>query len=63
MASGVIGGPGAAAAQHAGPGHRSGGGGATVPVLDQGAWTVPAGEPFLKTATFSIVMVGECLLL
>ena len=63
MVTGVSGSAGAAAAQHVGPGYRSGGGGATVPHLDQGAWTVPAGEPCLKTATISIVMVGECLLL
>ena len=52
---------GAAAAQHVGPGHRSGDGGATVPALDQGGGTVPAGEPCLKTATISIVEVGECV--
>ena len=61
--TGVSGSAGAAAAQHAGPGHRSGGGGATVPVLDQGGGTVPAGEPCLKTATISIVEVGECVIL
>ena len=59
MASGVVGFSIAAAAQHAGPGHRSGGGGATVPVLDQGGGTAPAGGPCLKTATISIVEVGS----
>ena len=59
MVTGVSGSPGAAAAQHAGPGHRSGDGGATVPALDQGGGTVPAGEPCLKTATISIVEVGS----
>ena len=42
MANGVTGGPGAVAAQHAGPGYSSLGGGVTVPHLDLEAGTALA---------------------
>ena len=54
MANGVTGGPGAVAAQHAGPGYSSGGGGVTVPHLDEGAVTALARKSNKKTATFPL---------
>ena len=58
MANGATGRPRAYAARLVEEASKGTGGGATVPVLDQGAGTVPAGEPCLKTATISIVKVG-----
>ena len=45
---------GKAAAQHAGPGYRSGGGGVTVSPLYQGAGTALAFQPRRKTATIHV---------
>ena len=63
MASGVVGGSIAAAAQHAGPGQRCGGGGVNVPRLEQGATTALAWIPRQKTATLGNVQVqvGKCV--
>ena len=63
MASGVVGGSGAVAAQHAGPGHSSGGGHVNVPRLDDRATTALAWQPRQKSATFGNVQVqvGTCV--
>ena len=55
MATGVNGRFQAVAAQHAGPGNRNGGGGVTVPHLDEGAVTALARKSKKKTATFPLV--------
>ena len=59
IATGVCGSAGTAAAQHAGPGYRSGGGGVTVSPLYRGAGTALALQPRRKTATISNVQVGD----
>ena len=54
MATGVNGHFWAVAAQHAGPGNRTGGGGVTVLHLDEGAVTALARKSKKKTATFPL---------
>ena len=54
MATGVNGRFRAVAAQHVGPGNRTGFGGVTVLHLDQGAETAVAGKAKKKTATFPL---------
>ena len=63
MASGVVGGSIAAAAQHVGPGERCGGGGVNVPRLDDRATTALVWQSRQKTATLGNVQVqvGECV--
>ena len=57
MASGVVGGSIAAAAQHVVPGQRCGGGGVNVPRLDDRATTALAWTPRQNPATLGNVQV------
>ena len=63
MASGVVGCSGGVAAQHVDPGHSSGGGGVSVPRLDDRATTALAWQSRQKTATLGNVQVqvGKCV--
>ena len=60
MANGATGRPRAYAARLVEEASKGTGGGATVPVLDQGACSALARQPRGKNATFRIVQVGKC---